>query len=103
MFGKNEIEDHDEGLRSFDLESWFIQADYVLLPWVVLAGRYEVADVMPLTSSGVEISERIPIMRRIVPHVTLLLRSNVKLAFESNHYFKDYSDDLYRFDLHFAF
>lgn len=102
MFGKTEIDDHD-GLRNFDLHSWFVEADYVLLPWVIVAARYELANVRPLTSGGVELSERLPIMRRIVPHVTLLLRANVKLVFESNHYFKDYADPRYAVDLHFAF
>jgi hypothetical protein len=102
MFGENERGGHGAP-RTFDLQTWFVEADYVMLPWVIPAIRYELADVRPVERGGVETTERLPILRRIVPHVTLLLRANVKLAVESNHYFSDYSDELYRFDLDFAF
>ncbi|MDA2933090.1 hypothetical protein MYX82_01970 [Acidobacteria bacterium AH-259-D05] len=102
MFGNNELED-EGAVSQFDLNSWFVEADYVLLPWIVPALRYEVADVKPVTLGGLEVTERLPTLRRVVPHVTLLLRSNVKLAAESNHYFNDYADELYRFNLDFAF
>ncbi len=102
MFGKNEIEDHEAPL-SYKSHAWFVEADYMLLPWVVVAARYELANVKPVTSNGLQLTERLPILRRVVPHITLLLRANVKLAFESNRYFNNYADDTYRVDLDFAF
>lgn len=102
MFGNNRREAHG-GLREFDLNSWFVEADYVLLPWVIPAVRYEVADVKAVTEGGLEITERLPALRRVVPHVSLLLRSNVRLAVEANRYFNSYADEAYRFNLDFSF
>lgn len=102
LFGRNELLTH-EGLQTFNLDSWFVEADYVLLPWIIPAFRYEVADVQPILRNGIPQSNRLPIIRRVVPHVTFLLRSNVKLAFDTNIYLNDYASNLYLFELDFAF
>jgi hypothetical protein len=100
--GHNERPAHD-GLLEFDTNSWFLEADYVLLPWIFPALRYEVAKFDPVKQAGVPAFDGIPSIRRIVPHVTLLVRANVKLVFEANHFFDNFATDLFRFDIDFAF
>ncbi|MDA2937435.1 hypothetical protein MYX75_04130 [Acidobacteria bacterium AH-259-A15] len=102
MWGRNEQPSHD-GLLEMKMNSWFVEADYVLLPWVIPALRYEVAEFKPVRQAGAAIFDELPTIRRIVPHVTLLLRANVKLVFESQHYFNNFSNNIYQVGLDFAF
>jgi hypothetical protein len=57
----------------FRYNTWFIEGDYVLLPWLQPAVRYEWLD------PG---NKEAPKFERIVPNVTALIRANVKAYLE---------------------
>ena len=62
-----------QGLDAFTYRAWFAEADYVFMPWLHGAMRYEWLD--PANSEA-------PTFERIVPNVTALLRANVKAYVE---------------------
>jgi len=62
-----------EGVDDFTYKTWFVQGDYVLMPWLHGAVRYEWLD--PASRSA-------PDFKRIVPNVTALIRANVKAYLE---------------------
>ena len=74
--------------ESVDSESWFVEAQYFLYPWLIPNVRYETVSLdLP---SGVEgIDDNADNIRRVVPSVTILLRANVKLIVEGRFYTND--------------
>lgn len=74
--------------------SWFTQADYVLFPWLVGALRYENVDLPDAFRGDLE---------RWVPHVTALIRANVKFTFDATLYPNDERNDRYLFTFDFVF
>ena len=75
MHGRNDRREF-EGRVGTDFTTWFVQGDYVFLPWVIGAVRYETVN-LPAGFRDIE---------AIVPHLTLLLRANIKLAVEGQLY-----------------
>ena len=75
MQGQNDRREFD-GRVGTDFTTWFVQGDYVFLPWVIGALRYETVN-LPAGFRDIE---------TLVPHLTLLLRANVKLAVEGQLY-----------------
>ena len=69
MQGQNDRREFD-GRVGTDFTTWFVQGDYVFLPWVIGALKYETVN-LPAGFRDIE---------TLVPHLTLLLRANVKLA-----------------------
>ena len=67
----------------FNSSAWFVEADYVLTPWIVPLVRYEKTDVTEL--GGIPQ----PQVRRIVPAVNLALRANVRLLVEGRFFIGD--------------
>jgi hypothetical protein len=70
--GRDEIAEYlEEGpdVGKYIYSTWFVEGDYVLLPWLQPAFRYEWLD--PANKNA-------PNFQRIVPHVTALIRANVK-------------------------
>ena len=61
------------GEDDYTYRAWFAEADYVFMPWLHGAMRYEWLD--PANSEA-------PTFERIVPNVTALLRANVKAYVE---------------------
>lgn len=76
-----------------DFRAWFLQADYVVFPWLVGALRYERVDLpQPMLD-----------LERWVPHVTALLRANAKFSFDAALYPDDRARDRYVFLITFGF
>lgn len=73
--------------------SLLTQADYVVYPWLIASLRYERADY----------DEAFGDVQRWVPHVTALLRANVKLSAEGVLYRDDLLDKSYLLWLSFGF
>ncbi|MFQ5791120.1 MAG: hypothetical protein ACE5JI_11675, partial [Acidobacteriota bacterium] len=92
LYGKNDRRAFD-GRENVDFTSWFVQGDYVILPWVIGALRYEKVD-LPTGFVDVE---------RLLPHVTLLVRANVKLVVEGQLYRNESGRDRGLFNITFAF
>jgi len=70
--GRDEIAHYlEEGtdVGKYIYNTWFVEGDYVLLPWLQPAFRYEWLD--PANADA-------PKFQRIVPNVTALIRANVK-------------------------
>jgi hypothetical protein len=61
------------GQGDFSYDAWFIEADYVIMPWLHGALRYEW--LKPALEGA-------PDFKRIVPNVTALIRANVKFYVE---------------------
>lgn len=62
---------HEDGDFSYD--AWFVEGDYVIMPWLHGALRYEW--LKPALEGA-------PKLKRIVPNVTALIRANVKAYVE---------------------
>ncbi len=93
MYGRNDRLGFDEVGEEVDFKTWFIQGDYVFLPWVIGALRYEKVD-LPDDFLDIE---------RVVPHVTLLVRANIKFAVEGQLYRNDSGRNQAAFNITFAF
>ncbi len=78
-------------LQQFSFNAYFVEADYVLLPWIIGVIRFET-----INRPGREI-------RRIVPAIVLAYRANVRLVNESELYLNDNGDSLFRIRLDFLF
>jgi hypothetical protein len=65
--------DSEVNVRKFIYNTWFIEGDYVLLPWLQPSFRYEWLD--PGNKDD-------PNFERIVPNLTALVRANVKTYLE---------------------
>ena len=94
MWGKTEMAPmlvHD---AEVDYKSLLAQADYMFYPWLVGSVRYEKVDY----------DEAFGDVERWVPHVTALLRANVKLSAEASLYTDDDAfRNRFRFWFNFAF
>jgi hypothetical protein len=62
----------EDGVVVVDFDMFFVEADYVVWPWLIGVVRYEQADPQNLDT-----------IRRVVPHVTALHRANIKLQVET--------------------
>ncbi|MFQ5649996.1 MAG: hypothetical protein ACE5IY_08645 [bacterium] len=80
-----------DDLQELDFDTYFVEADYVLLPWVIALLRYERAH-----QPG-------PDVERFVPGIVLALRANVRLVGETEIYLNDSGDSLTRLRLDFLF
>ena len=78
-------------LQQFSFNAYFVEADYVLLPWIIGVIRFET-----INRPGLEI-------RRIVPAIVLAYRANVRLVNESELYLNENGDSLFRIRLDFLF
>ncbi len=92
MHGRNDRREF-EGQVASDFTTWFVQGDYVFLPWVIGALRYETVN-LPAGFHDIE---------AVVPHMTLLLRANIKLAIEGQVYLNESGRNRGLFNLSFAF
>jgi len=93
MYGRNDRLGFDEVGEEVDFKTWFIQGDYVILPWVIGALRYEKVD-LPDDFLDIE---------RVVPHITLLARANIKFVVEGQLYRNDSGRNQVAFNITFAF
>ena len=75
----------------FSFNSYFIEADYVLFPWVVGIFRFE------------NVSRPRQDIQRIVPAIVLAYRANVRLVNETEIYLSESGDNLFRIRLDFLF
>jgi hypothetical protein len=88
-FGQNEL---------WESSTWFVQADYVFLPWMIGYLRYEDLE------KGIDIRDSEPEdLQRWVPGLTLAIRANVRIAFEAQLYQDDYNGDVYQAVIDLAF
>ena len=74
--GEDTIADYAEmapDVGKFTYNAWFIEGDYVLLPWLQPSFRYEWLDPA---------NKEAPNFKRVVPSVTALIRANVKSYLE---------------------
>lgn len=78
----------------FTYRTWFVEADYVALPWLHGGLRYEWLDPA---------NQRTPDFKRIVPNVTALIRANVKAYFELQRELGDSDDYVVLGAVRFAF
>lgn len=92
MYGRNNRIGFD-GFEETDFNTWFVQGDYVFMPWVIGALRYEKVD-LPDNFLDIE---------RWVPHVTLLIRANVKFVAEGQFYRNDAARNRGALNITFAF
>ncbi len=79
------VEYRSTGPRESDFifKAWYLQGDYVILPWLHGSTRYEWLD------PG---NQNAPDFKRIVPHVTALIRANVKTYLEYQRNLDDNDD-----------
>lgn len=70
-------------LREIESSAWFVEADYVLTPWIVPLVRYEKTDVTELFGTPQ------PSVVRIVPAVRFAIRANVVLLVEGRFHRRD--------------
>ena len=74
--------------------SWFVETDYVMYPWLFGGIRYEVLDPGIGTTT-----------KRIVPNITALMRANIKLQAEMkinpDPFSSDYLDLFFELDVAF--
>jgi len=74
--GRDEIAEYVDSapdVGKFIYNTWFLEGDYVLLPWLQPAVRYEWLDPANKDASN---------FKRIVPNLTALVRANVKAYLE---------------------
>ncbi len=83
---------HEDG--DFTYSAWFLEGDYVFLPWLHGALRYEW--LRPAREDA-------PDIKRIVPNVTALIRANVKAYVEYQRDLGETDDYLLLASLRFAF
>lgn len=83
---------HEGAVEEVDFTSWFVETDYGIYPWLIGVVRYE--------SSKPDEGER---LSRIVPHLTLLPRANMKILLETTVDPDDAGFDLLMTRLDFAF
>ena len=93
MWGKTEmdpalLEDADVTFRAA-----LAQADYMVYPWLVASLRYE----------RVDYDDAFGDVTRWLPHLTALIRANVKFSAEAALYPDEVFSDRYRFWFNFAF
>jgi len=92
MHGRNDRREF-EGSVGTAFTTWFVQGDYVFLPWVIGAIRYETVN-LPAGFRDIH---------AVVPHMTLLLRANIKLAVEGQLYRNESGSNRGLFNISFAF
>jgi len=83
MFGKN---DNPEFLLSEPdkINSWFVEAEYFVFPWLIPSVRYEAIN-LEMPDKSTEKQDR----ERLVASVKAMLRANVSLVVEGRFYTKD--------------
>ena len=81
LLTKDDIEGTDHDPSSI---VWFAESDYVFYPWLIGALRYD----MVLFKSGENDAETTD-AKRLVPHLTILPRANMKFVLESPINLKD--------------
>lgn len=77
--------------REFNFDTYFVEADYVILPWVIAVLRYD------------HVARPGPNIKRMVPGIVLAFRANVRLVNEGEIYLDDSGDSLARIRLDFLF
>ncbi len=80
QLGRDKLLDSNTKINS---GMWFVEADYVLTPWIVPLIRYDQADVTELLGTPT------PKVRRIVPAVRFAIRANVTLLVEGRFHLRD--------------
>jgi len=80
------------GIKDHEFYAWFVQADYVLYPWLQPFIRYD--SIMRDDFDDVD---------RIVPGVVILPRANMRVILESQIYTDDSDDNVYQIALEYAF
>ncbi len=82
----------------WDSSTWFVQADYVFLPWMVGYLRYEnLEDAIDPRDAPLED------LTRFVPGLVMAIRANVKITVEAQLYQDDFNGDVYQAMLDLAF
>jgi hypothetical protein len=92
LHGRDDFVDDEGAVAPVDFDMFFVQADYVLWPWLIGVVRYEQAE--PDTHDTI---------RRVVPHITALYRANIKLLVESRLDPDDVNFDNVLFGLDFSY
>lgn len=93
MWGETQLHPLSEDHARASFTSWFTEADYVIYPWLIGAVRYERVD-LPTPMRDVE---------RWIPHVTALIRANVKFTFDAELHPKESERNRFLFNFAFAF
>ncbi len=93
MRGETRLDPLSAPHATAEFTSWFTEADYVIYPWLIGALRYEQVD-LPMPMHDIE---------RWTPHVTALIRANVKFTFDAELYPKEDVRNRYLFNFAFAF
>lgn len=93
VWGRTEMSPELLAGSEIDFRAVLTQADYVVYPWLVASLRFERADY----------DDAFGDVERWVPHVTALLRANVKATAEAVFYDDDLVDNSYRFWFNFGF
>ncbi len=93
MWGETRLDPLSPDHATAEFTSWFTEADYVIYPWLIGALRYEQVD-LPQPMHDIE---------RWTPHVTALIRANVKFTFDAQLHPKEGIRDRYFFNFAFAF
>lgn len=93
MWGETRLSPLSEDHAKADFTSWFTEADYVIYPWLIGAVRYEKVD-LPEPMHDIE---------RWIPHVTALIRANVKFTLDAEINPDDDRRNRYLFNFAFAF
>lgn len=78
-------------VQEFVFDTYFVEAEYVLLPWIIGLIRFE-----NVAQPGLD-------LRRIVPALIIAYRANVRLIGESEIYLDNSGNSLVRFRLDFLF
>ena len=93
MRGETRLDPLSADHATAEFTSWFTEADYVIYPWLIGALRYEQVD-LPQPMHDIE---------RWTPHVTALIRANVKFTFDAELHPKEGVRNRYFFNFAFAF
>lgn len=88
-FGQDEL---------WESSTWFAQADYVFLPWVVGYLRYEELEKAIDPREG-----PLEDLERFVPGVVFAIRANIKLTLEAQLFQDDFNGDVYQAMIDLAF
>lgn len=84
IWGRNDDPYGSSSTQGIDSQTWFIQADYVFLPWLIGALRYETLEVDRPTDYSVTNLDK----SRWVPGLIFQIRPNIKLVMEGLLYSK---------------
>lgn len=75
--------------QSVDSQSWFVEAHYFVLPWMIPSLRYEGVSLDLASGMPSIFVQKDQDRQRIIASVKMLLRANVSLTVEGRYYIKD--------------